>query len=536
MKQIPRAVIFLALVHFALYVYIALFRPMAFLLDDAYYSLTVAANIAAGNGITYGGFPTNGFQPLYSFLLVPLFGLFGEHRMLCLRIALLFCGLCSTASLFLIYRIARRWAGEAAAVLAVLLASLSVNMLAHSASGLETALHAFLFLLVVDYYSTRRMKLETGQAVVLGLLLGALALARLDACFVFIAIALDRFWINRSKVPFAVKQNLLVFIPALAILAPWFIWNFATFGTIVQSSGEFHHWMGIEKQGGHLAMPGFIIFAAVKLISIAIKLPLEPLFGYHTLFSLPAKWLMESDRVHTNLAMQLWEKSPTSAIMVSIVFAAILALLVIFGKKGIARLTLLRPASFLLVALFGASLYYPLYQLNYSMRHFYAYSLIMAVPVALFITGLLRIDKDGPWLKNKTTAIVLAFLVLLIFRCGPFNPALPKTNEYGFDRIEDIRRDVPPGSAIGYTDCGFYGYFLPDYEVVNLDGIMNFEAQEAMKENKMSKYLVEKNVGYVLKLDNMNKDFRRQFETDMLSVLEKLPDSEFIYKVTKQGE
>ena len=40
------------------------------LIDDAYYYLSIARHLAGGEGITYGGIPVNGFQPLY--LLVSL--------------------------------------------------------------------------------------------------------------------------------------------------------------------------------------------------------------------------------------------------------------------------------------------------------------------------------------------------------------------------------------------------------------------------------------------------------------------------------
>ncbi|MEK7250053.1 MAG: hypothetical protein AAB209_06475, partial [Bacteroidota bacterium] len=39
--------------------------------DDAYLSLTIARNIAKGLGPLYGFEYTNGFQPLYVFLMVP---------------------------------------------------------------------------------------------------------------------------------------------------------------------------------------------------------------------------------------------------------------------------------------------------------------------------------------------------------------------------------------------------------------------------------------------------------------------------------
>ena len=41
--------------------------------DDAFYYLRIAANVASGRGLTFdGAAPTNGFHPLYLFMLVPI--------------------------------------------------------------------------------------------------------------------------------------------------------------------------------------------------------------------------------------------------------------------------------------------------------------------------------------------------------------------------------------------------------------------------------------------------------------------------------
>ena len=51
-----------------------------YLYDDSFYAFKIAQNIASGHGATFDGVhPTNGFQPLYVFLLVPLFWLFGSN-------------------------------------------------------------------------------------------------------------------------------------------------------------------------------------------------------------------------------------------------------------------------------------------------------------------------------------------------------------------------------------------------------------------------------------------------------------------------
>jgi hypothetical protein len=535
MKRFPRAVWLLALIHLCLFGYLAFSAPMAFLMDDAFYSLTVAANIADGEGISYGGFPTNGFQPLYAFVMVPLFKLFEPHRMALLKMALLFCGLCSTLGLFVLFRIAERYSGRSAGVLAVMLGSLSVNLLSHSASGLETSLHALLFLILVDRYASRRNEMTSTGAVGLGILLGLLAYARLDACFVFIAIAIDRFVIHRSNLGAAVKENLAIFVPACLLLAPWFAWNLATFETVTQSSGAFHHWRGIQTQGFSYALPGFAAVASIKLASLAIKLPLEPLFGYRALVLGPAEWLLGVEKLHRNFLVQLWEENPFLALVLIAASLAVLGALVLLGREGLRRVRDFKPLAWVLVAITGAAVYYPLVQINYSMRHFYAYSLLMAAPVAVFLAGLLRLNKDGPVLAGKGRAVLIGLLAIAVFRCGPFDPKLLKSNPAGFSNIAEIRRLVPPGASIGYTDCGFYGFFLPEYNVVNLDGIMNFEALAALRENSMSTYLLAHNVNYVLALDNFHKEFREQFETNILPVLEKHPDSDFIYRVTGPG-
>jgi hypothetical protein len=59
-------------------------RPLEFLddlaiPDDAYLSLTLARNIARGHGPLYGLAPTNGFQPLYVFLMAPVFARCGPR-------------------------------------------------------------------------------------------------------------------------------------------------------------------------------------------------------------------------------------------------------------------------------------------------------------------------------------------------------------------------------------------------------------------------------------------------------------------------
>ena len=50
-----------------------------YLYDDSFYAFQIARNIADGQGATFDGHtPTNGFQPLYVFALVPVYKWFGS--------------------------------------------------------------------------------------------------------------------------------------------------------------------------------------------------------------------------------------------------------------------------------------------------------------------------------------------------------------------------------------------------------------------------------------------------------------------------
>ena len=60
---------------------VILIRPLEYIdglliPDDAYLAMTIAKNIALGLGPLYGFDYTNGFQPMYVFLIVPAFWIF----------------------------------------------------------------------------------------------------------------------------------------------------------------------------------------------------------------------------------------------------------------------------------------------------------------------------------------------------------------------------------------------------------------------------------------------------------------------------
>ncbi len=107
--------------------------------DDTYLSLGIARNIALGFGSTFDRqIPTNGYQPLYVWLMTPVYWLLPDDRVLPIRIALMLLALVGTATGGLIYHIVKRLATPWHAMIACAIWMFDPIVLMHNMNGLET--------------------------------------------------------------------------------------------------------------------------------------------------------------------------------------------------------------------------------------------------------------------------------------------------------------------------------------------------------------------------------------------------------------
>jgi hypothetical protein len=149
--------------------------------DDAYLSLTIAKNIAAGLGPLYGLEHTNGFQPLYVFLMVPVYWIIQNDIVTPVHIALILLSLFDTATLFILFRlVALQSTSFITPLAAAALWILNPYVISTTLNGLETTISCFFIAVVLWYFSVRyRDNSERGSDFVLGLLLGCAVFARL---------------------------------------------------------------------------------------------------------------------------------------------------------------------------------------------------------------------------------------------------------------------------------------------------------------------------------------------------------------------
>src|SRR5258705_4659295 len=92
------------------------------LIDDAFYSFGIARNLALGHGPTADGIhPTSGFQPLYTFLLVPFYLLFPRDPILPIHLGLTVLAMAGAATGWFLFRIVSRIASRPAALFSLTL-------------------------------------------------------------------------------------------------------------------------------------------------------------------------------------------------------------------------------------------------------------------------------------------------------------------------------------------------------------------------------------------------------------------------------
>ena len=436
--------------------------------EDAYYALSVARHVALGDGITADGVhDTNGFQPLWVALNVPLYVAAGGDRIAGLRLSQVLSTLLWLAFVALIALQARALArrhgaeGTLAAAAAALVAAGSVGIFRLFHNGLETgtvlvALAAAV--LVLDRWEGR----WTARRVLLAaLLLGAVAWARLDeVVFVaaFGAVAVLR--ALRGAGPRAALAPLAACALAALLLSPWLGWNVALDGSPMPSSGKAES-AGVDisrnldaalRAGGAWSAPPLL---RPSMHAGAIPAT-ELLCAVAVLLALGAAW-----RVRRRRTAPLGQGTVALAVFCGFLLAW--------------------------------------YVLNFGpfwfMERYLAPLLLLTVP---FLATAFELSRPRPRALAVLAAVVLVanVPVLAVLAGGPGWPPpawaardsnLGAPNLNHLDQYAWVRANVAPGCVVGAYEAGTLVYFRD--RVVNLDGKVDHDALAARQAGRSPAYV-----------------------------------------------
>lgn len=472
-----------------------------FLYDDSFYAFQIARNIAHGAGATFDGIhATNGFQPLYVAVLVPLFWIARDNATLPIHLALVLSALFTVATAFILHRLVARRASETAATIAAGAWAFSPIVIRQAANGLETALALFLVAVSVQHYLERVRSVPNPSRrafVTLGACLGLAMLARVDVGFLALAMCLDYLVVVRSNLRAGQadarwRRNLGTAIAACALVSlPWALYGISAVGSPVSESGRATRYLaiayapffGLSSPAGLLEGPdaGFMARHLERSIrTLKVTPVLHPVFrGTHKL----ATRLHADEKVANVLGVFVlvgsvvwWARRRRTERGRS---AREFEFLLLFGAMMIVAYS-----TYVFGAFFFLRYYYPLYF------------------VGMIFAGL-AIDDVIAWARTRSipvrrTALAASGVYAAALLYMGYTSGFRTAPVYGFyDAARWVATHTDASETIGVFQGGAIGY-LSKRRVVNLDGKVNAEAYDALRAGRLLDYVRTAHIDLVL--------------------------------------
>ncbi len=441
------------------------------LADDAFYYQTIARNLARGAGPSFDGqIPTNGFHPLLMGLLwLAWKGVSDPTSLVPLRISLTVLALASLGTGVLLYRLVAPRLGARAAVVAAALWLLDPHVWVITMHGLEAPLAVLLLSwTVVLALRAPDPHDRTRSIVALGAWLGLACLARTDAVIPAVLLLAGRLWREGRALgwPAAVRRASLRSVAAVAVVTPWLLWNLVTFGRISQDSARalsFTRHSLWASSHGPADLPRKLLRNLTETFGL--------LLDYTGLGArwVPLLWLLAG-------WIALWagrwivrRRAPAAAPAPDVSTAAL-------------------PVAFfwqapLLTLAFYALVFW------FHQRWYYLAPLAWLAVLGSWSFARLEAALAKPLAR---TALFAGTLLALAGLQGATARSLLRNRIYPWQETYlALARRMPLGVVgpmrLGSFNSGIYGFFAPP--VVNLDGVVNGQAFEALRARRLLGYL-----------------------------------------------
>ena len=462
-----------------------------FLVDDSWYCLNIARNIAHGAGWTHDGVHrTNGFQPLFVFAMVPVYAATdAADRTTPVYVALVLLSLFHLgAAAWLGVFVRRLTDADGLALLAAGAFALSPNAIGIGVNGMETAVALFFAGAALHVYLRERdagLRLRWRFVAGLGLLLGAGLWARLDLALLAVALGVDL-----ASALLAARRLRELFakgaaLAALSVLvyAPFMALGYAKVGHPLPESGPAVRQLSlIRAVGPSERLPGYLVDNVRKTLAFSV---LEaPILPNVRLYSRPdGDYFDAADRT-------LLVGGP-----LLLAFGVGVAAAARRRREAARRLReRLQPALLFVLLLVAA---YALYV--FGDHYFYRYlHPAVWVTLAAVLSALTLLPRRARLFLCAAFAVVFAGNAVVELRSMLDTQ---KRNDWG--RLQVAAKAslvLSPGERVGAFQSGYVSYWDEDpaHPAVNLDGVVNGRAYEALRDQRLPAYLAEEHVRYVI--------------------------------------
>ena len=389
--------------------------------------------------------------------MVPIFLVIKDIN-LAVNVILTFASILNVLTAFLIFKFTKKLFDEKIAIVSTALYALNPLIIFQILDGIDVAMYTFLLMLTLFYYYLIKDKLNKKNVIMLGILSGLTVLGRMDAVFLLIAINLHILYKTRNKT--GLKNSIITTLVAILIVSPWFLWSYLKFGTIVQSSGIAKYSMA------HGIFPFFDIEPKSILDVSMISENLIRTFG----------------SIFHQLGIIDFSINPLTILLLLLIVMPL-----IYSFKIIRTLKVNITYALLLFS------FYNFYLWGIQIRHFTPVLPTLVIMISYGLYSLTRKIRRG----DLIFSIIVVMLLVILFFNGYKQWESGYYNWQGemYENSIWVKENTNPSDVIGSFNTGMQIYFT-DRTVINLDGVLNFDAIEAIKNKSVIKYMKEKNVTY----------------------------------------
>lgn len=480
------SIVFAVLAAFVVFQFTARFLnlPMAqrmnVFLDDSFYYMTPALNIAKGLGPTADGITlTSGYHPLWMSVLVVLAWVSRLDKEFFFYTVVIVGSMLHFLSAVFIYLTAARFISAMLAAGLSLMYVTLIRGLLDAIGGTEAAL---LGLLLSIFLWIEAQPEEHYKPIIRGILMGLVILARTDAIFLALGwlscTLLYGYMFERKNIQTVIKNCALTVVFTGLVVLPWLIYSFLTYGTIFQQS---------------LLIKQFWRSRLLENSSLVAQLEFS------------AKMFFNWIRSCLTLYSFIW------LLILSFLFGVIYPITTITTQYDLTspRITSISPVLRMTIAVI-ALLFYVVssgmfYAIRFSfVREWYFVAARVLWPAVSIVICAFALSH--PVLSETKRRVLQIGMVLgLVYAVGnSAYTALNYLKEYGATRgasqfvimANYIKENLPQDAIIGAYSSGILSYFS-ERCVINLDGLANNDILKVVRTRTMDVYLDSRGVRYL---------------------------------------
>lgn len=427
--------------------------------DDGFYYFKIAQNIAGGAGSTFDGVHiTNGYHPLWMALNVVGFWLFDEP-LKSIRLMLLVSVILEIATgLTLTYLGYQLFESRIYSLTIAMLWFLNHQVIVRMQNGMETSLSTLMIALTMLAVFQLLKQNTRRHQVVFGAIAGLAVLARTDNAVLIPLLFLAILLVHKN-----LRALLLPTTVIFLVTLPWFAWNYHHFQTVIQSSAT--------------------------AVTALVRLNLEFWYGSPLPFTslvrhVATLWLETARRLHIFTGLPFGRQ--WAVLTVLWLLGTVLLLARKRNQKVIWSYVTPTPIKWL----FAVLVLWPFFFISvhvilrwYFRPHYYASLVISVILILSFFIWML--------VQNGALETLWAYLFVPLFAFSAYQITqsdLLRHQTAMYQAAQWLNTHHPRCTTVGAFNAGILGFFYEDGRVINLDGVVNNSANEAIQRQQLGSF------------------------------------------------